>query len=374
MGGEATEGSEISKNGVSGSNAGAVDDLADIRAAFLAGDGEAKQAPTEDAVAEKVVEDPADDDKDLDEDDTADAVDDEKESESDDDKDLDEEEDKDAKVEPETAKRLEQVRRTDKRLREQREAQFRERETKIDRHVAELEAKWGPRVQAAEEFEKLKSRRHDPISILKALGYEESDFPDIARETWAHSPEGLKDPKNKEAIARGRKERELSDELAALRKKFDERESTEKQRSEEARIAREVDVYLGKVGKAASDKTPLAKAYLAEDADGAHEDIRLIAGRLTGETGQVPDPKRVMIELEKQERRRLRRYGVDPKAIATKPLTATTAATDAKVKAIDKTAGKTAGKTADKKTATKKTDTTEAKPLTKEDFIRGTYD
>ena len=63
-------------------------------------------------------------------------------------------EDEDAEPDKETAKRVDLVKRTDKRLREQREKDFTERDREFERRVAAVEEKWGPRVKAAEEFER----------------------------------------------------------------------------------------------------------------------------------------------------------------------------------------------------------------------------
>lgn len=308
-----------------------------------------------------------DDDSDLDEDAEAspNESDDEDEAEDDDDSDLDDEDEKsDKKVEPETAKRLEQVRRTDKRLREQREAQFKARESELKQIEANLEQKWSKRIEAAEEFERLKSRRHDPVGILKALGYDESDFADIAREAFSHSPLGSQDPKNKEAVAQSRKERELRDEMASIKKQLAERDSTEKKREEESTKRRDWEAYQSTLLKAVTDKTPLAKAFLDGDADAARSELSYVAGRLYQELDRQPSAKEVAIAFEKAERARLRRYGIDPKSLGKAAATTDSA--------------KATTKTGDKKAAAARPAKTDkingAKPLTKEDFIRGVYD
>lgn len=346
MAGEHIESGEHDKAASNG-----VTSIADDRAAFLTGNSGKDDSDEE-------VKPSKDDDADLDDDDDEEVeavdADESDEDESDDpDKDLEDEDEKPAKVEPEVAKRLEQVRRTDKRLREQRESQFKERESQIDATIK----KWEPKLEAAEEFEKLKSRKHDPIAILKAIGYSEDDFADVAREAWAHSPDGAKDPKVKEAIHKTRKEREMADELANIKKSLAEREKTEKEREQQAVREREVEAFIGKVSKAATEKTPLAAKFLAAEPETARIELEVIAGRLAQQLGQMPDPKKVMIEFEKSQRRMLRRYGIDPatvKAATPKPELATTA---------KKTAAK-------KPAAPRADDTDDDKPLTKADFVR----
>lgn len=341
MAGEHTESGEHGSNGVS--------DIADDRAAFLTGKLGADESDEE-------VKPSKDDDADLDEDDDVESEEETVDADEDDDdpdKDLEDEDDAKVKVDPEVAKRLEQVRRTDKRLREQREAQFKARETQIEATIK----KWEPKLEAAEEFEKLKSRKHDPIAILKAIGYSEDDFADVAREAWAHSPDGAKDPKVKEAIHKTRKEREMADELAKIKNALAEREKTEKERELQTQREREVEAFIGKVSKAASEKTPLAAKFLADEPETARIELEVIAGRLAQQLGQMPDPKKVMIEFEKSQRKMLRRYGIDPATV--KPT--------AVKKAVEKVTAKAVTK---KPAAPRVDDTDDDKPLTKADFVR----
>lgn len=373
---EAHGGDQGDAGGVNGSSVATTfaDTTSAARAAFIAGElGDDADAKA-DAKADKSKADARDktdlededadlaegDDDDQDEDTDVEAK---ADDEEDPDKDLDEDDDKPAdKGDAETAKRLEQVRKTDKRLREQREAQFKAREQELKDIEANLESRWKPRIEAAEEFERLKSRKHDPIGVLKALGYSgNADFADIARLAWGETDDVAKDPKNKAAIDRMKKDRELSDEIANLKREREEEKKASQQREREAEGQRNVEVFVGKVTKAVSDKMPLAKKFIETDPDNARVEIEVIGGRMAQQLGRLPDPKAVMVEFEKQERRRLRRYGIDPKTM--KPGTPAAAAPAVEVR-----------KAADKKKPAAPTIETKSKPLTKQDFIDGKFD
>lgn len=367
MAGEHTESEAHGKAGSNGVSSALDDRLAADRAAFLSGNAGDDEGEKTKAKPSKTADDDSDLDEDDDRDDDADEIEDEDDDKStvdkdedDPDSDLDEDDDSE-KVEPEVAKRLDQVRRTDKRLREQREAHFKEQEAKLQGLVTELEQKWGKRIEAAEQFEQLKSRKHDPIGILKAIGYDDADFADIAREAWAHSPDGAKDPKYKDAIAKTRRERELADKLSSVEKRLEEQAKAEKERNEQATREREVEAFIGKVSKSATEKTPLAQKFLEAEPQAARIELEVIAGRLAQQLGQMPDPKKVMIEFEKSQRRMLRRYGIDPTSLKAAAPSSSTKTETTKAKMDAK-------KTVDKKTKTEEVDSD--KPLSKADFIR----
>jgi hypothetical protein len=297
----------------------------DARSAFLAGI-EGDQSPTEpalDAVAGSD-ETPSDDlDAAL-----AAGDDDEIQLDAPDDEDADLDDEEDSK-DPETKKRLDAVRRTDKRLREQRDAQFADRERAIESTIKQ----WEPRIEAAERFEKLKPQaRYQPEAVLAELGVSEADYADIARRFWALSDEGKKDPKAKAAAERLAKDREVRDELAEIKKQLAAEQEAKRTQAQQLEREKAVADYIGKVTKLASDKTPLAKKYITADPDAARVEIEVIAGTLAQRNGgQMPTPREVMIAFEKQERLRLKRYGLDPvKAVAPPVAANTNTKTDAK--------------------------------------------
>ncbi|HSN26173.1 MAG TPA: hypothetical protein VLT45_07800 [Kofleriaceae bacterium] len=355
---------ETSSNGV----ASRASMHADARAAFLAGD--VGDDAGDDVDAKKAPADAKDDDSDLDDaDEDRDEV--EADDEDDDkDKDLedDEDDDEDDKKAPdkETARRLETVQRTDKRLREERERQFAAREAEINGQVDSLRKEWEPRIAAPEKFERLAARANiDPVAVLQALGVTEDRYEHAAQVLYTLA-KAKDDPKARTAAAQLMKARELDEEISQLKKWREDREKAEKDREQQTAADREVDAFISNVTKAASDKTPLAKSLLKNDPDGAREELQIVAFRLAKETGRLPEAKAVMIALEKHQRAKLRKLGIDPKARgAAEALTESTAKT-------------TTAKTGEKKTAKKATTTVvdDDKPLTKEEYVRlsGKYD
>jgi hypothetical protein len=348
------------------------DSMAAVREAFIAREAEAEAAPVAKPTAGKEaaagLADTAgiqDDDSDLDagveldtddEDLAAAAATDVEVTDEDPDADLDEEVDK-GKPDPEVAKRLAQVQRTDKRLREQREAHFAARE----RELVAREEQLKPHVSELERFEKLKSRGF--VGMIDALAAElnasEDEIDLAARRFYAMSKAGKADPKLKAAVDALEKERLRDKELESIKKKLEEQE-TEKQRAAQADEERRfVDSYLGKVAKAATDKTPIAKKLLAADPQGANIELGHVAQQLGQQLGRLPEPHEVVIAFEKQQRRLLRRFGIDPKTLAPSASTTTTT-----------TAAKPTPKPGEKKPAPAPK-IEEKKPLTKDDFIRG---
>jgi hypothetical protein len=361
--------------------------LARDRAAFLAGelgDADEKPAKVDDKkppAKSKPVDADDDDDDDLDDEDDEDLDDQDDEDdveetadEADDDSDLDEEDedadaDKDKGDDAETSKRLEKVRRTDQRLRERREQEFAKRDRELgDREgkIAKTIEHWTPRIEAAEKFEKLKARaKHSAVELLGELGVNlEEDGEDLAREIYAHSKKGAADPKNKDAAARSRKEREQADTIRKLQERLDARDKAEEEQKMTAEQRKAVDHHLDRFSALAkkSEKFPLAKTYLAKNAEAARADLEVVAGRVAQQLGRMPEPKEVMKAFEKDRRRVLRAHGIDPKSRG--------AASSSAASSTDSKAAKTTAKTGDKTTAEKKTE----KPFTKDDFIRGNYD
>jgi hypothetical protein len=364
MAGEATSGT----NGQSMSYEQA---MAADRAAFLAGeDADAGEDNAAAAVAEDDSDldgETADDGDELeaaasDDDESEEKADEDEDAEEDDDEDSDLDDEKAVKVDADTAKRLEQVKRTDRRLREQREKLFSDRE----RQLSEREQTITSRLAEAEKFEKLKGRGFlGMIEHLAAeLGASEDDIDLAAKKFYAMSKAGKSDPKWKATVDALQKERERDEELKSVKKRLEEQETERKQAELQAEGRRNAEAFIGKAEKlVVADKHPLAKHLLETNPDEARGELFIIANRLAEQQGRLPDHKAVVIEFEKQQRRVLRRFGIDPRsfkpAAGAKPLAAAPA--------------KTAPKVGDKKTAAKpKQNATDDRPLTKADFIAAT--
>lgn len=354
-------------NGAS-SNEGAVShasQLAADRAAFLAMTGDvaedkpaakpAKSEPAEDV--EKVDPDDADPDADLDDEDDAEKVEAKTDEDEDPDADLDDE-DKPAQPDPETAKRLQQVQRTDKRLREQREREWAAKEREFEQREASLK----PKFERLEKFERLIERaRHEPELLLAEAGItSDEDITHAFRRLYAMTDAGKKDPKTREAVDRLAKERERDEEIRKLAKKLEDKEAAEKKAAEEQEHRKAVESTLDRFAKAASDRYPLAKTFLEKNPARARADMEFVAGRLIQQHGRMPEAKEVMVAFEKERRQFLRDHGIDPRSRG-----AATSATNATSSA------KPAPKAVDKKTATAPKKTDEDPATLKERFLRG---
>lgn len=275
------------------------------------------------------------------------------------DADLDDE-DKPEKVDPETAKKLDQVRRAEKRMRE---GLDRERD-QMAREFEQREAEIKPKLERLERFERLLSRaRYEPELLLAEAGVtSDEDVTHAFRRLYAMTEAGKKDPKTREAVDRLSKERERDEEIRKLAKRLEDKEAAEKKAAEEAEHRKGVESTLDRFAKAASDRYPLAKTFLEKNPQRARADMEFVAGRLVQKNGRMPEPKEVMIAFEKERRQFLRDHGIDPKSRG-----AATSATNAASSA------KPAPKADDKKAAPSKAKADD-KPLTKEDFISGRFD
>jgi hypothetical protein len=317
-----TETHSNSTNGVSNSGG---DRFAAARAAFLAGEPGPATLEDKPKSGKPVAREVADDDSDLDDeidedrdepdDDDADEV----SASEDEDPDADlEDKDENEKPDADAEKGIDKVRRTEKRMREQlkreradAESDIRERAQQADR---ELEQKWGKRVEAAERFEKLSARVNvDPLGVLQALGLREDSYEQLAQVMYTLA-KAKDDPKARAAAASLMKERERDDELSNLKKRLEDREKAESEREAQTADEKKWDAYFDRVTKAASDKTPLAQAWLKANPDAARERMHVLTAKLAREAGgKVPEERKVMIALEKDRRQFLRELGFDPK-------------------------------------------------------------
>jgi hypothetical protein len=329
MAGEHIESEAHSGDGSNGASMSVAAQRAATLAALESGEHLADGTDAKPAKSKPVETDDADDsDDDLEaDDDTADAdVDEERDEvvadESDDDDDEEEREDEDEEEvdpakEPDLAKRLDKVRRAERRSKE---TIARERST-FEKERDEFIAQWKPRVEAAAKFEKLAGRvRYNLVEVLAELGVNvEDDGEELARELYAHSKKGGADPNNKAAVARSRRERELMDEVRELKKRVEDREQTEKQTAAQRQQEEQTKAYISRVAKAASDAQPLVKKLLTTDTARAHSIIASAAVALLDELGEEPSRTRVLARAEKMWRRELKKIGVDPDAIAKAP-------------------------------------------------------
>jgi hypothetical protein len=350
---EQTE-TETHSEGTNGVSMSAVD----ARAAFLAGDDAEKPAVKAKAAASVEVED---DDSDLDDNEDTDVAD-----EADEDADLDDEEVEakdEEKPDADTAKRMAQVRRTDKHVREQREKDFAARDRQFAQERDAFVAEWKPKVEAAEKFDRAVERINvDPIGVLRALGLKPEAYEHTSQILYTLS-KAKDDPKAQAAVAKLIKDRELEDKLDSVTRKLEEQDKTAKQRDADAAASEKTQALVESFAKAASEKTPLVKSMLKSDAGAAKTDLARIAADLIDKTGEMPTPKQVAVAYEKERRGLLRKMGIDPKTVSASAGNA----------AIEKQDTKPTTKKVEKKSTEKPAD--DKKPKNPRDaFISGKYD
>jgi hypothetical protein len=199
---------------------------------------------------------------------------------------------------PELAKRLAQVRKQEKRVREQAADRDRAFARERDAFVAE----WKPKIAEYEKFEQLKAKRSDVIAVLKAVGYSDEDFDWIAPVIHGSSKTGAADPKYRDYARRVMQERELKDDAAAARREAAEVKEMLAKRDAQAEADRAVDAYRERVLKAATDETPLLKKRLGLAPKATRAALDKVAVALAKKSGGLVNPKIVARAYEKQLR------------------------------------------------------------------------
>ena len=212
-----------------------------------------------------------------------------------------------AKVDPETARRLQQVQRQEKRAREGLAAERREFEAERQRWQDENRE----RVARAERFEKLSERaKLDLASVAKELGISEEDFEYHAEQLYRRSPKGLKDPRHKALAEQSMREREQAARLEKLEKQIEDDRKARADAETKAAQQRAADEYIGRAVKAAGADTPIVRGMLAKNPERARQRLAQAALEMYHRDGEEPDPAAVVKELEAD----LREWGLTPPA------------------------------------------------------------
>lgn len=207
---------------------------------------------------------------------------------------------------PDTSRRLDKVNAAEKRMRAKFAREREEMRAERDRERAELK----PRLDRLDAFEKLTERaKYDIVPVLKALGISEDDLAPLSREIYAHSSEGAKDPKYKDAATRSAKERADQDRVAKLERELEELRTERKTEREQAETERTLTTYIDGVTKAVTEDTPLVKQWLDKAPKKARAALLDIANELAAE-GEVPEAADVVAALEKRRRADLEELGV----------------------------------------------------------------
>lgn len=268
--------------------------------------------------------------------------------------DADADTDPDADADP---KRLDAVRRAASRVREQLATQRKADHAEREAFVAE----WKPKIDAAERFEALKAKglnAYNVVEVALSLGMSEEDLEEGARVMFAASAKGKADPKNREALSRSKRERELADEVRELKRWRDDREAGEKQSTEAAANAKAADRYLDGIAKA-TPAGSLASHFLETAPDKTRRAFAKIAIALTNRNGAPPATKDVHAAYERIRAKELRSLGVDPATITKSTTTKTTTKPEKKTTA---------------KPIIVADDSDDAAPLTRAAFVGGKYD
>ena len=223
---------------------------------------------------------------------------------------------------PELAKRLEQIQRQEQRAKDavaQQRAEFEKERADFQKQREE----WQPKL---EQFEALKARvAYDPAAVLMELGMGEADFETAARQLYALSVEGKKNPALREQSARSLREKETMTKLQQLEQKHQELLQQIQEREQRAEQERQVNEYISQVEKAVGDDATIVSRMLAKSPQKARALLREAASQLYNQTGEVPDAQDVVAHLEKIKRAELDELGLDIPAAgssaATKPKT-----------------------------------------------------
>lgn len=255
-----------------------------------------------------------------------------------------------AKAEKDLAKRLDAVRKAEKRAKTELAAERTEFRREMETGRAELAA---ARAEVA-EFEKLKDRaRYDLGSVLAKLGLGEDDFEAASKSLYAMSKAGKADPRARAAVERTSREREAADRLAKVEKELADRKAADAAREAQAEQAQAMTGYLDEVVGAAKDlDAPLLKRSLASPkaAAKARATLENVSRMLARRDGDIPDADDVIAEYERVRRAELEEDDVDIDAyLAGKPAAAAAVAATAKAGAVvkkTKTLGAGGGKTA----------------------------
>jgi hypothetical protein len=193
-------------------------------------------------------------------------------------------------------------------------------------------AKWGERL---EHFEKLAARAsYDPAGVLSMLGLHEDDYESAARQLFALSPEGQKNPKLREEAVAAQRTRGNATKVEELTAKVAELEKAQSDRAKQEQESASRTHYLDAVTDAASKKTPIMRALIGSDPAEARELLWLAAQRYAAKHDVVPTAKELIRYAEKSEQQALEKRGFElvgtkstkPKTKETTPAEKTTQA------------------------------------------------
>lgn len=293
----------------------------------------AAKAPVVEEPEEDSDDDASDDDEDdtdvdaaSDEDDDDDAkVSDENSDEEDDDEAEDDDDEEDSSpAGKQKAKALRAIAQAERRSKER----DRDRRAEFERDTQRVIDEWKPRIAAAEKFEQLvQGAKTNKVSAVlrfaqEVAGLDGDDFEFAGRELFLRSPKAQQDPKARDAAVTARTQHETLAKLQEAVSRIDQLDSELKEERTRAVNTSQAKAYIERAVGAVSKETPLVRRLLKTDGEDARVRLHRLAVELAEENaGQALRPGEVVKELERRQRRELKRLGIDWKAVVGKKTT-----------------------------------------------------
>jgi hypothetical protein len=220
-----------------------------------------------------------------------------------------EDDEDEAPADAETAKRLDVVRRAEKRMRAQMEAK--------EAELSAREQKYADKLARLDKIERLAARaKYDPAAVLREFGLTDEDMEGAGQAIYSESPAAKADPRRKEAAAKLLRERENADKLTAIEKRAAELEQKIERQQTEAKMRAEMQRYSDQISQTATTKHPLVAKLLDTDQDDTVAGLGASYERLKAKAnGKQPQPSAVVAEYEKTIRAKFKRIGIDPEAL-----------------------------------------------------------
>ncbi len=241
-------------------------------------------------------------------------------------------------VDADTQKRIDRVRKEEKRVK----TEIADARAEWKREQDSREAKLAPRLEAADRIEKMKARGKTALmELAEEMGVTEDDHDALAKAHYALSKQGKADPRNRPAADQALEKRAHADEVKMLRDRLDARDKADAERESQRSAEQAANAYADRTVQVIGDESPLLRTFHAKSPDKARRALMETAYRLYKEEGDEPDPADVVSAWEKQRRGELEDLGIDPSA-AIRP-------TAAAPKAPSKTLGAGGGATQPKK-------------------------
>ncbi len=219
-----------------------------------------------------------------------------------------------AAKDPDLARRMAAVRRTEQRQRQRMES---------DRQALEAErAELARERQAVGDFRAHIARaKIDPIGLLLHLGVPVDDLEYIAQQAHAQSKAVAGKPEYRAAAERAQRERDQAAKLAELENKQAERDRRDAERERQATDEREAEAYLARVNRVAvktAETSPLTAKLIAKNPARARQELAQSAYDLSEKLGALPKPAQAIAATEKRLARQLRDLDIEAPARSAK--------------------------------------------------------